>query len=110
MRYETTIQDARSNWPVEAAIAGKAVAMMVWSTTARNIGSMIEGKTVRNAGYLATGPAGFWRWSGPFDKIWSCSCSGRKTYQCAIRTGKLALARMWRVAPPKIIWRSLLCV
>jgi hypothetical protein len=28
-----------------AAIAGSAVATMVWSTTARNIGSMIDGKT-----------------------------------------------------------------
>src|SRR5580704_10706548 len=36
-----------------AAIAGSAVATMVWSTTARNIGSMIEGKTVRNAGFGA---------------------------------------------------------
>ena len=26
--------------------------------------------------------------------------------QCAIRTGKDALARMWRVAPPKIICRN----
>jgi hypothetical protein len=32
---------------------------MVWSTTARNIGSMIEGKMVRNAGgFAAAGPAG----------------------------------------------------
>jgi hypothetical protein len=29
-------------------MAGRAVATMVWSTTARNIGSMMEGKTVRN--------------------------------------------------------------
>ena len=29
-------------------MAGKAVATMVWSATARNIGSMIGGKTVRN--------------------------------------------------------------
>src|ERR1700722_20298368 len=36
-----------------AAIAGSAGATMVWSTTARNIGSMIEGKTVRNAGFGA---------------------------------------------------------
>src|ERR1700722_7873298 len=36
-----------------AASAGSAVATMVWSTTARNIGSMIEGKTVRNAGFGA---------------------------------------------------------
>ena len=33
---------------IEDAIAGNAVATMVWSTIARNIGSMIEGKTVRN--------------------------------------------------------------
>jgi hypothetical protein len=37
------------------------------------------------------------------------SC-GRQTYQCAINTGKVAFARMWRVAPPKIIWRKRLCV
>ena len=30
-------------------MAGSAVATMVWSTTARNIGSMMEGKTVRNS-------------------------------------------------------------
>src|SRR5262245_45032366 len=28
---------------------GSAVATMVWSTTARNIGNMMEGKTVRNS-------------------------------------------------------------
>src|ERR1700683_722418 len=30
-------------------MVGSAVATMVWSATARNIGSMIEGKTVRNS-------------------------------------------------------------
>src|SRR6185437_13509459 len=30
---------------------------MDWSTTARNIGSMIEGKTVRNAGFCALATA-----------------------------------------------------
>ena len=30
--------------------------------------------------------------------------------QCAISTGSLALARTWRVVPPKIIWRSRLWV
>jgi hypothetical protein len=29
-------------------MAGRAVATMVWSTTARNIGSMMEGKTLKN--------------------------------------------------------------
>ena len=29
-------------------MAGSAVATIVWSATARNIGSMIEGKTVQN--------------------------------------------------------------
>src|ERR1043166_7617546 len=43
-----TTQDARPICPRVAAIAGKAVATMVWSTTARNIGSMIEGKTRKN--------------------------------------------------------------
>jgi hypothetical protein len=35
--------------PRSEAIAGSAVATMVWSATARNIGSMIEGKTVQNS-------------------------------------------------------------
>jgi hypothetical protein len=30
--------------------------------------------------------------------------------QCAISTGTVAAARMWLVAPPKIIWRSRLWV
>ncbi len=30
--------------------------------------------------------------------------------QCAMRTGRVVLAMMLLVAPPKIIWRSLLCV
>jgi len=30
--------------------------------------------------------------------------------QCAISTGSFALARTYRVVPPKIIWRSRLCV
>src|SRR5688572_15186404 len=33
--------------PSSAAMAGSAVATIVWSTTARNIGSMMDGKTVR---------------------------------------------------------------
>ena len=33
--------------PSEAAMAGSAVATMVWSTTARNIGSMMDGNSVR---------------------------------------------------------------
>jgi hypothetical protein len=49
IRYPTTIQETRCTFPVEAPITGKAVATMVWSTTARNIGSMIEGSTVRTA-------------------------------------------------------------
>ncbi len=48
MRYDTTTHDARATLPVSAAIAGNAVATMVWSTTARNIGSMIEGKIAKN--------------------------------------------------------------
>ena len=35
--------------PSVPPIAGRAVATMVWSTAAMNIGSMIEGKTVRNS-------------------------------------------------------------
>ena len=46
---ETTTQDARSISPRLEAIAGSAVATMVWSATARNIGSMMGGKTVRNS-------------------------------------------------------------
>jgi hypothetical protein len=53
IKYETTIQDVRSTWPISPAIAGSAVATIVWSNTARNIGSMMDGKTVRNAGYFA---------------------------------------------------------
>ena len=30
--------------------------------------------------------------------------------QCAISTGKVACARIWRVAPPKINCRKRLCV
>src|SRR5271168_3346275 len=48
IRYDTTTQDALSIWPRLEAIAGSAVATMVWSATARNIGSMIGGKTLRN--------------------------------------------------------------
>ena len=55
IKYDTTIHEARSTLPVEAAIAGNAVATIVWSTTARNIGSMIEGNMVRNAGSCAAG-------------------------------------------------------
>src|ERR1700724_815360 len=43
-----TPHDARPTCPKVAAIAGSAVATIVWSTTARNIGSMIEGKTRKN--------------------------------------------------------------
>src|ERR1051326_5531520 len=35
---------------------------------------------------------------------------GQVQDQCAINTGSLALARMCRVVPPKIIWRNRLCV
>ena len=30
--------------------------------------------------------------------------------QCAMKTGISAFARIWLVAPPKIIWRTRLCV
>src|SRR6185437_1842515 len=53
IRYETTIQETRSTAPVAAAMAGSAVATMVWSTTARNIGSINEGKTAKKAGCCA---------------------------------------------------------
>src|SRR5579863_9214542 len=49
IRYETTTHDARSISPRLEAIAGSAVATMVWSATARNIGSMIEGNTLRKS-------------------------------------------------------------
>jgi len=55
IRYDTTIHEARSTLPVEAAIVGNAVATIVCSTTARNIGSMIEGNSARNAGRCLTG-------------------------------------------------------
>ena len=66
-RYDTTTHDTRSTLPSEAAIAGRAVETMVWSTTARNIGSMMDGKTVRNrrpAGSLGS-TSSFMRVSGP---------------------------------------------
>src|SRR6516165_6454787 len=44
-----TTHETRSTPPREAAMAGKAVATMVWSTTARNMGSMTEGKTLKNS-------------------------------------------------------------
>ena len=47
-RYATTTHDTRSTPPRLAAMAGSAVATMVESTTARNMGSMTEVKTVRN--------------------------------------------------------------
>ena len=37
------------------AMAGNAVATMVWSATARNIGSMIEGNTLRNSDRVVGG-------------------------------------------------------
>ena len=49
IRYDTTTQDARSISPSPEAMAGNAVATMVWSATARNIGSMMEGKTLTNS-------------------------------------------------------------
>ncbi len=42
-------------------MAGSAVATIVWSATAKNIGSMIEGKTVQNS---ARGGGG---WTVPAD-------------------------------------------
>src|SRR5215471_7675099 len=47
-----TTQEARPTCPKVAAIAGSAVATMVWSTTARNIGSMIDGNTRKNRLWL----------------------------------------------------------
>ena len=45
------------------------LAVVDQTIVARNIGSMIEGNTVRNAGYFAAaGPVGLLLWSGPFDK------------------------------------------
>jgi hypothetical protein len=38
----------RSTPPRSAVIAGSAVATIVWSATARNIGSMTDGKTAQN--------------------------------------------------------------
>jgi methyl coenzyme M reductase subunit C len=35
---------------------------------------------------------------------------GRSPGQFAISTGSSAAAKTWAVAPPKIIWRSRLCV
>src|ERR1700722_10186968 len=68
IRYDTTTQEARSIWPKLEAIAGSAVATMVWSATAINIGSMIGGKTVRNCepadGSLTTGVPSSGRASG----------------------------------------------
>jgi hypothetical protein len=49
-------------------------------------------------------------------KTWMAGTSPAMTgewpgdYQCAMNTGIVAFARMWRVAPPKIICRSRLCV
>src|SRR5579885_2256867 len=50
IRYATTTQNARSISPRLEAIAGNAVATMVWSATARNIGSMMGGKIAKNPG------------------------------------------------------------
>src|SRR5262249_6079454 len=41
------IQESRSTPPRSRAMAGSAVATIVWSMIARNIGSMIEGKSER---------------------------------------------------------------
>src|SRR5579863_4298213 len=49
IRYDTTTQEMRSTAPKSDAIEGSAVATMVWSATAMNIGSMIEGKTRQNS-------------------------------------------------------------
>ena len=49
IRYETTTQESRSTSPKFDAIDGNAVATMVWSATARNIGSMIDGNTDQNS-------------------------------------------------------------
>jgi len=48
IRYDTTTHETRSMSPRSEAIAGSAVATIVWSATARNIGSITEGKTVQN--------------------------------------------------------------
>src|SRR5271154_4020591 len=69
IRYDTTTQDALSIWPRLEAMAGSAVATMVWSATARNIGSMIDGKTVKNSdrgdGVLSSSPSpSFVGWAG----------------------------------------------
>jgi len=45
MRYDTTTQETRSTPPSDTAMAGRAVATIVWSIMARNIGSMTDGKT-----------------------------------------------------------------
>ena len=45
----------RSTSPSEAAIPGSAVETMVWSTAARNIGSMIDGKTAKNSRRASVG-------------------------------------------------------
>jgi hypothetical protein len=57
MRYDTTTQETRSTPPSEPAIAGRAVATMVWSSMARNIGSMTDGKTRKKRARLG-GSAG----------------------------------------------------
>src|SRR4051812_32529524 len=98
------IQDARSTCPISATIAGRAVATIVWSTTAKNIGSMIDGNIVRNPEDFGAGVAVASFESSAFGKVQiSCSARPETLYQCAIITGKLARVGMWRVAPPKII-------
>src|SRR3546814_6789717 len=54
----STIQEIRSTPPSVPAMAGSAVATMVWSTTARNIGSMIEKKMRKNGVRAGAGGRG----------------------------------------------------
>ena len=54
--------------PSVAPIAGRAVATMVWSTAAMNIGSMMEGKTVRNSDRPAGGAGSVGAAAGSADR------------------------------------------
>jgi len=75
---------------------------------------MIEGKTLRKCGFSPSALAGFLLLSGPGNGLKILAFESRQSrrliYQCAIKTGKVAFARMWRVAPPNIICRSRLWV
>ena len=54
IRYATTTQEIRSTSPNAPAMAGKAVATIVASTAARNIGRQIDGNTRKNSPRVET--------------------------------------------------------